>query len=439
MTNNENKTNNIETFKELLKDFTLPKPENKPKENYVNILILRELKSAARFTTDGVEANSAIIRIGSIEETVGKMFGRKQVASDRRKAKALQRTLFTDEMKKAIGDDEWDGCTMIVTKMCQKCPECVLFGSAASDEGISITSRVMYDEAYTIRALSAIVQEYFQNAPGDDYSKKPTSGIREPDFFKEGTLFPCVITLRDVTTEEVLFFLNITDRNSRYGATSTRFGKVQNHILGVYAGHREGPSSLEVTRKIALKLAEKMLDSDKIKIGAGLTNPSTVDLAEKILDSDKIETLEDKLKKVMYSDTLQVEEVKKLATESYEEISKNQRINYVAKEIVSTFNAGENIEKTKIATTSISEGTNNLTLPVKSIGNGVKFNETTLSTILTELNDDVMKALLVEQINKLGNLLNLKNSQEEKARPSKARGKKAKTETTSTPVQQNVP
>lgn len=407
MTNNEHKTNNIETFKELLKDFTLPMPENKPKENYVNILVLRELKSAARFTTDGVEANSAIIRIGSIEETVGKMFGRKQVASDRRKAKALQRTLISEEMKKAIGADGWDGCTMKVNDMCQKCPECILFGSAASDESISITSRVMYDEAYTIRALSAIVQEYFQNAPGDDYSKEPTSGIREPDFFKEGTLFPCVITLKDVTAEELMFFLNITDRNSRYGATTTRFGKVQNHILGVYAGHREGPSSLEVTRNIALKLAEK------------------------ILDSDTIQTPEDKLKKVMYSDTLQVEDVKKLATESYEEISKNQRINYVVKEIVSTSNAGENIEKTKISTTSTSEGT-----PVKSIGNGVKFNERTVSSILTELNDDVMKALLVEQINKLGNLLNLQNTQEEKAKTSKARVKKAKTETQ---VQQNVP
>ncbi len=401
MTTNENKTNNIETFKELLKDFTLPKPENKPKENYVNILILRELKSAARFTTDGVEANSAIIRIGGIEETVGKMFGRKQVASDRRKAKALQRTLISEEMKKAIGADGWDGCTMKVNDMCQKCPECILFGSAASDESISITSRVMYDEAYTIRALSAIVQEYFQNAPGDDYSKEPTSGIREPDFFKEGTLFPCVITLKDVTAEELMFFLNITDRNSRYGATTTRFGKVQNHILGVYAGHREGPSSLEVTRNIALKLAGRILDSDTIK-----TTP------------------EDKLKKVMYSDTLQVEDVKKLATESYEEISRNQRINYVAKEI---------------ATTSASEGTNNLAPPVKSIGNGVKFNETTVSSILTELNDDVMKALLVEQINKLGNLLNLQNTQEEKAKTSKARVKKAKTETPSTPVQQNVP
>ncbi|KAF5416692.1 MAG: hypothetical protein C5S48_02180 [Candidatus Methanogaster sp.] len=291
---------NIEQFKESLKEFTLEKPEKKPKENYVNVLILRELKSAARFTTDGVEANSAVIRIDNVEETVGKLFGRKQVASDRRKAKALQRTLISKEMDEAMGKNDWTGCTMKVNEMCQRCPECALFGSAASDESISITSRVMYDEAYTIRALNAIVEEFFQNAPGDDYAKKPTSGIREPDFFKEGVLFPCVVTLKDVTVEEVLFFLNITDRNSRYGATGTRFGKTQNHILGVYASHREGPSSLEVTRGIALKLAEKVKGDDA-------------------------------LKQVMYRDTLLVGDVKTAATTVYEELSEKQRIEYGTK------------------------------------------------------------------------------------------------------------
>ncbi len=329
---------NIEGFRKSLKDFTLEKPEKKPKENYVNVLILRELKSAARFTTDGVEANSAVIRIGNTEETVGKLFGRKQVASDRRKAKALQRTIISEEMNKVVGKDGWNGCTMKVNEMCQRCPECALFGSAASEEGVSITSRVMYDEAYTIRALNAIVEEFFQNAPGDDYAKKPTPGIREPDFFKEGVLFPCVVTLKDVTVEEVLFFLNITDRNSRYGATGTRFGKTQNHILGVYASHREGPSSLEVTRGIALKLAETVQDED----------------------ADQPQTMDAKLKQVMYRDTLSVDEVKTIATAVYEEVSERQRIEYK------------------------------------------KFDEKAVSGILNELKDDsVVKFQLTQQIEKL--------------------------------------
>ena len=342
MSDNEKKIS-VNEFKEAIKPYTLKKPEKKPKENYVCILILRELKSAARFTTDGIEANSAVIRVGNREETVGKLFGRKQVASDRRRAKALQRTLITEEMAKATDKNGWNGCTMKVNEMCQRCPECALFGSAASEEGISITSRVMYDEAYTIRALSAIVEEFFQNAPGDDYVKEPTPAIREPDFFKEGTLFPCVVTLKDVTAEEVLFFLNVTDRNSRYGATGTRFGKIQNHVLGIYASHREGPSSLEVTKEIALMLAKQGLD-------------------EKEPNYDK--KVDEKLKEIMDKDTLSIQEIKTLAIKAYEYLSDKQRINYL------------------------------------------KFSETQSQSILEEIRDDqTVKSILLDQIAKVNSFL----------------------------------
>ncbi|MDG6249262.1 type I-D CRISPR-associated protein Cas7/Csc2 [Methanocalculus sp.] len=286
----------IDEFKQKIADYTLEKPERKPRQNYVSVLILRELQSAARFTTDGTEANSAVIRIGDTEATVGKLFGRKQVASDRRVAKALQRTLISEQMNSVMKKGVWDGCSMEVTKMCQRCPDCALFGSAASDEGISITSRVMYDEAYSIRSISTIVEEYFQNAPGDNYAKSPTSGIREPDFFKEGTLFPCVVTLKDATPEEVLFFLNITDRNTRYGATGTRFGKVRNHILGVYAGYREGPSSLEVTRGVAMALAGS---------------------------ADR-----EKLKGILTADTLSLDMVCEAAVSVYESLAEKQRVKH---------------------------------------------------------------------------------------------------------------
>jgi len=278
----------ITDFTTKIANYTLQYPDIHPKQNYVSILIVRELLSAARFTTDGTEANSAILNIQGTDVTVGKLFGRKQVASDRRMAKALQRSVLESKMKTI--DEKWKGCSMGVTDMCQKCPECILFGSAASDEGISITSRVLYDEAYTIRSLGIVVEEVFQNAPGDNYAKTPTSGIREPDFFKEGTLFPCVVTLRDVTAEEVLFFLNVTDRNSRYGATGTRFGKTKNHILGIFCSHREGPSSLEISREIALKMTREddmdlnaVMNRDTLDCG-GVCNDAVIlyeNLAEK--------------------------------------------------------------------------------------------------------------------------------------------------------------
>lgn len=290
--------NAIDQIKTELAPYTLEIPEKKPRQNYVSILIMRELLSAARFTTDGTEANSSVIRIGEEEVTVGKLFGRKQVASDRRIAKAVQRDLITDKMN-VTQKGGWKGCSMDVNRMCQRCPDCALFGSAASEDAVSITSRVMYDEAYTIRSVSAVVEEFFQNAPGDEYAKRATASIREPDFFKEGTLFPCVVTLRDVTPEEVLFFLNITDRNTRYGATGTRFGKTQNHILGVYMSHREGPSSLEVTRGITSLLSGYNKSGDKSELQA-----------------------------LMQKDSLPFDSVKKAAIEVYEDIAKSRRVGH---------------------------------------------------------------------------------------------------------------
>jgi len=175
------------------------------------------------------------------------MFMRKQTGSDRRFGKALQRDL-------GLFNEEEDECTMQVNEMCQDCPECILYGSAAGDDAISITSRVMYDTAYTLRDATVVIDEKFQNAPGGDYAKTAEATIREPDFFEPGTLFPSVITLRDATPTELAFVLGITRKNKRYGATTSRLGRTKNHILGVYAGSEEGPANLELTRAAIQRL-----------------------------------------------------------------------------------------------------------------------------------------------------------------------------------------
>lgn len=225
----------------------------RPQSNYTNILVLRELQSHAVFTTNGEDADIASVALGDGDERTefspGLMFMRKQTGSDRRTAKAIQRDLglFAD------GEDE---CTMQVNEMCQDCPECVLYGSAAGEDAISITSRVRYDTAYTLRDASVVIDEKFQNAPGDDYAKSAEPTIREPDFFEPGTLFPSVVTLRDATPAEVAFVLGVTRRNKRYGATTSRLGRVKNHILGVYVGSEEGPANLELTRETDLRLRD---------------------------------------------------------------------------------------------------------------------------------------------------------------------------------------
>ncbi|SEM00518.1 type I-D CRISPR-associated protein Cas7/Csc2 [Haloferax larsenii] len=245
-----------------------------PQSNFTNILILRELESHAIFTTDGQNADLASVAVGSGDDretySPGLMFMRKQTGSDRRFGKSLQRDLLEID------------CTMQVNGMCQDCVECILYGSAASsdaDQQLSITSRVMYDTAYTLRDATAAIDEKFQNAPGDDYAKGAEATIREPDFFEPGTLFPSVVTLRDATPEELAFVLGITAKNKRYGAATSRLGRVKNHVLGVYTGSEEGPANLGLTRDVIRRLRDdEATDAETIQdvITAAAHDPQLV-------------------------------------------------------------------------------------------------------------------------------------------------------------------
>ncbi len=243
-----------DTYPELERGTVAPDEMTlRPQNNFVNVLVLRELQSHAVFTTNGQDADLANLAVGDgddrAEYSPGLMFMRKQTGSDRRFGKALQRDL-------GLFEDGEDECTMQVNEMCQDCPECILYGSAAGDDAISITSRVVYDTAYSLRDATVVVDEKFQNAPGGDYAKSAEATIREPDFFEPGTLFPSVITLQDTTPAELAFVLGITRKNKRYGAATSRLGRVKNHILGVYAGSEEGPANLELTRDAILRLRD---------------------------------------------------------------------------------------------------------------------------------------------------------------------------------------
>jgi CRISPR-associated protein Csc2 len=252
---------------------------NNPTMNYVNIVVVRELDSHAIFTTNGEDGDITSIRIPVNEEEVlrytpGMMFMRKQTGSDRRTGKAIQREL--------LDYDESD--TMKINEMNQHSVESALYGSAASsdDVDIGVTSRVMYDTAFTVRDSSTCITSKFQNAPGDEYAKGSTSGIREPDFFTPGTIIPSVITLRDVTPAEVAFVIAITQRNKRYGASTTRLGRVNNHIVGIYTGNEEGPSNKELTAS-TVKQISAQTDQTPREVVTG--SPLNVEMVKAICES----------------------------------------------------------------------------------------------------------------------------------------------------------
>jgi len=309
-----------DTYPEL-EPGTVPADEMtvQPQSNYVNLLVLRELQSHAVFTTNGQDADIASVPVGDGDYSPGLMFMRKQTGSDRRVGKALQRDL-------GLFDDDEDECTMQVNEMCQDCPECILYGSAASsgDQELSITSRVMYDTAYTLRDASVVIDEKFQNAPGDDYAKSAEATIREPDFFEPGTLFPSVVTLHDATPAEVAFVLGITRQNKRYGATTSRLGRVKNNVLGMYVGSEEGSANLELTRGAIERLVQAdEFDSWQDVVRAETLSPEAV--ADHVISTFEEAIDRDKLGLGRVSDETTEDLVATATDESFVEVLAEQR------------------------------------------------------------------------------------------------------------------
>jgi CRISPR-associated protein Csc2 len=226
---------------------TVEEMRNAPGMNYVSIVLLRELQSYAQFTTDGEDADFATVRVAhngdSTAYTPAVVFNRKQSGAERRTGKAMMRDF--------LGLED----TMDVGEMNPRTMESVLLGSAAnnSDVSVSVTSRINYDTGYTVR--SDPTEEKFQNAPGDDHAKSATSSIREPDFFEPGTLIPSVVTLQDATIDELIFVLAVLRRTKRYGASTSRFGQVNNRLVDIYAGSEEAPSNLDLTRGVIKRFA----------------------------------------------------------------------------------------------------------------------------------------------------------------------------------------
>jgi len=292
---------------------TVDELTNSPQNNYTSIVLLRELESHAVFTTNGQDADVATVAVSdgdeSLEYSPGLMFMRKQTGSDRRYGKSMQRDL--------LGIED----TMNVNKMNQYSPESVLYGSAASegDEAISVTSRVLYDTAYTVRDSTAVIDEKFQNAPGDDYAKEATAAVREPDFFEPGTLFPSVVTLRDATPEEVVFALGITLQNKRYGAATSRLGRVKNHVVDIYVGNEEGPANLELSKALVRRFAESEGSVENV-VHANSLDP---DAARGFL-SEEYADLSENLNAERLSDE-DVESLKETATENIEEVLEKQQ------------------------------------------------------------------------------------------------------------------
>lgn len=237
-------------------DRFLPTYSNYPQGRYISLLLVRRIESEAIFRTEGSgePLNKEFVHAGlEGDEIIQRVVisKRKQTAVERRTGRQLLRAhdlLFVKDEKSGV-------CALNRNNPCEKCMDCMIYGYAAGGGGAQ-KSRVVTDDAFSLHAASTVTDmkqfnALFDNSTmRDPESGKPSTSIGTDEYVKPESIFLDIETLRDVTADEFRYILGNILRSSRYGAISSRIGKVKNVVAGVVFSDCELFSNLELTQAV---------------------------------------------------------------------------------------------------------------------------------------------------------------------------------------------
>ena len=222
-----------------------------PTGRYAHLVIVRETESFPVFQTDGtlniakvsagLQSDNSLIRLA--------MFKRKQSSPERLTGRELLRRANITQNENSDGDGYCD----YNEKFCTTCPDCVYYGFAIGDSG-SEKSKVYVDTAYSITGYDESHQQFSFNALYEKGNMSQHGAVRssfgEQDHIVPQVFFPSVITIKDVTVNSFAYVLNNVLRTKRYGAQTTRTGRISNHIVGAVFADGEIFSNLKFTQAI---------------------------------------------------------------------------------------------------------------------------------------------------------------------------------------------
>jgi len=245
-----------------LQPFLAPSYENFPKGRTIGIVVLRTTQSETIFRTEGTGepmcneyVQAGIEDTESIPRLV--MTKRKQVAPERRKGREFLRSqnlLYTAPKTDAI-------CALNTNAPCEMCVDCFLYGFAAGGEGAQ-KSRVWTEDAFSVLHSTELIADrtinaIFETGTMRDEKGNASTALNTSEYIKPGVHFLDIVTLKDVTADELRYTIGNILLTTRYGAVSSRVGRMENQILGVFGGIAELPSSLELVQGIYDKLKAK--------------------------------------------------------------------------------------------------------------------------------------------------------------------------------------
>jgi CRISPR-associated protein Csc2 len=269
-------------------DWFLRQVPGKPMGRYAHIITIRVTDSYPLFQTDG-ELNTSRVAAGLSNKdpmTRITIFKRKQSTPERLVGRELLRRYgFTSAEEGGSGkfaDEKGLPVCDYNVQFCTECPDCISYGFAIGDSG-SEKSKVITDTAFSLTSYEHSHEAFTLNAPYEDGTMtrhgEVTSRINEQDHVTPQVIFPSVITTRDLTENLFLYVLNNIQRAKRYGAQTTRTGRLQNHIVAIVLTDGEIFSNLLFTQKIY----DALLADGKINPPDPINPQDAVSVAEKLI------------------------------------------------------------------------------------------------------------------------------------------------------------
>lgn len=233
--------------------------DNFPHGRYASLIVIRKTEGEAIFRTEG--SGEGVVKETVIAGSQNQrrlrrvvISKRKQTAVERRTGRELLREanlLFKPEK----GNKEEHVCALNTNAPCGKCIDCMLYGYAVGGGGAQ-KSRVMTDDAYSIGPASQVTARRTFNATFDNGTMRnpltgePSTAINEDEYILPETHFLDIETLKDVTAGELTYVLGNILRSARYGAISSRIGKVRNTVAALIFSDAEIFSNLELTQAV---------------------------------------------------------------------------------------------------------------------------------------------------------------------------------------------
>ncbi|MDX2137016.1 MAG: type I-D CRISPR-associated protein Cas7/Csc2 [Chloroflexota bacterium] len=238
--------------------YFLEKYHNYPQGRYWTLIIARQIESEAIFRTEGSgePLNREYVYAGKEgEEVIPRVVisKRKQTAVERRTGREVLRA-FGLLKHSVTSKGETRICALNRNEPCEKCLDCMIYGFAAGGGGAQ-RARVITDDAFSLHPATTIVgarqfNALFDNSTMRDDDGTASTSIGTDEYVKPGSIFLDMETLRDLTREEFVYVVGNVLRSTRYGAISSRIGKVQNRIAGIIVSDCELFSNLELTQAV---------------------------------------------------------------------------------------------------------------------------------------------------------------------------------------------